>query len=159
MTYTPAATIRVYTAGVRGENHRAKYVLAAKSLFCLILVVSHSHMFLQVCVLEETYFSDLHCYPLSCKKQQGNGTDIIAVACTDGEQYVTLEGTDCKEPAACHSTASHVWGCELSSCGCAGTLKLIGSNGRLEKSVDAHRGAVLSVRWSPDGVWCTAGHN
>jgi hypothetical protein len=34
----------------------------------------------------------------------------------------------------------------------AGTLKLVGSNARVEKSVDAHRGAVLSVRWSPDGA-------
>lgn len=33
----------------------------------------------------------------------------------------------------------------------AGTLRLVTSNGRQEKTVEAHAGAVLCVRWSPDG--------
>jgi hypothetical protein len=33
----------------------------------------------------------------------------------------------------------------------AGSLKLVHSNGKLEKATEAHSGAVLCVRWSPDG--------
>ena len=33
----------------------------------------------------------------------------------------------------------------------AGSFKIISRNGRLEKSVDAHRGACISLRWSYDG--------
>ena len=33
----------------------------------------------------------------------------------------------------------------------AGKFHLISRNGRIEKSVEAHRGAVLSGRWSFDG--------
>ena len=32
-----------------------------------------------------------------------------------------------------------------------GKLHLISKNGRVEKSVDAHKGAVLATRWSYDG--------
>ncbi|WIA18978.1 hypothetical protein OEZ85_003645 [Tetradesmus obliquus] len=79
------------------------------------MLLQASFNWYKVCVLD-TCFSDLHCFPVGCKKQQAAGTDVIALACTDG------------------------------------TLKLVGSNARVEKSVDAHRGAVLSVRWSPDGT-------
>jgi hypothetical protein len=33
----------------------------------------------------------------------------------------------------------------------AGSLKLIRSNGKVEKASEAHSGAVLCVRWNPDG--------
>ena len=42
----------------------------------------------------------------------------------------------------------------------AGSFKIISRNGRLEKSVDAHRGACISLRWSYDGeVIKSDGHN
>ena len=34
-----------------------------------------------------------------------------------------------------------------------GSFKIISRSGRLEKSVDAHRGACISLRWSFDGGW------
>ncbi len=37
----------------------------------------------------------------------------------------------------------------------SGTLKLLGGNGRVDKSIEAHSGAVLAVRWSPDGEFIT----
>eukprot|EP00227_Mantoniella_beaufortii_P020105 CAMPEP_0197575096 /NCGR_PEP_ID=MMETSP1326-20131121/609_1 /TAXON_ID=1155430 /ORGANISM="Genus nov. species nov., Strain RCC2288" /LENGTH=759 /DNA_ID=CAMNT_0043137801 /DNA_START=154 /DNA_END=2433 /DNA_ORIENTATION=+ len=33
-----------------------------------------------------------------------------------------------------------------------GTFKIVGRNGRVEKSVEAHRGAVISLRWNSDGT-------
>mmetsp|Transcript_39397 Transcript_39397/g.47784 ORF Transcript_39397/g.47784 Transcript_39397/m.47784 type:complete len:763 (-) Transcript_39397:804-3092(-) len=33
-----------------------------------------------------------------------------------------------------------------------GTFKIVGKNGRTEKSVDAHRGAVISLRWNYEGT-------
>lgn len=33
----------------------------------------------------DAYFTDLHWYPVNSKKTQAGGTDIFAVACTDGE--------------------------------------------------------------------------
>lgn len=38
---------------------------------------------LQVCQLD-TYFTELHWYPLSSKKNQAGGTDVFAVGCTNG---------------------------------------------------------------------------
>jgi intraflagellar transport protein 80 len=38
----------------------------------------------QACSLD-AYFTDLHWYPVSSKKNQAGGTDVFAVACTDGE--------------------------------------------------------------------------
>lgn len=34
----------------------------------------------------------------------------------------------------------------------AGTFKILTKAGKLEKSVDAHRGAVIAVKWSPEGA-------
>ena len=39
---------------------------------------------LQVCTMD-AYFTDLHWYPVNSKKTQAGGTDIFAVACTDGQ--------------------------------------------------------------------------
>eukprot|EP00798_Chlamydomonas_sp_ICE-L_P008266 gene8266-1535_t len=69
----------------------------------------------KVCGLD-SYYTDLHWYPVSSKKAQGGGTDVFAVSCTDG------------------------------------TFKIMSRTGRLEKSVDAHRGACISLRWSFDGT-------
>jgi intraflagellar transport protein 80 len=102
-------------------------------------------LLLQVCVLD-TCFSEIHCSPLSCKKQQAAGTDLIALACTDGEpatRRYALASFITWQPVRPDSICC----CLLLS----GTLKLVGSNARVEKSVDAHRGAVLSVKWCPDG--------
>jgi intraflagellar transport protein 80 len=33
----------------------------------------------------DAYFTDLMWYPVSSKKNQAGGTDVFAIACTDGE--------------------------------------------------------------------------
>lgn len=38
---------------------------------------------MQVSTLD-AYFTDMHWYPVSSKKTQAGGTDVFAVACTDG---------------------------------------------------------------------------
>lgn len=77
----------------------------------------------QVCSLE-AYYTDLMWYPVSSKKNQAGGTDVFAVACTDG------------------------------------SFKIISRTGRLERSVDAHRGACIALRWSYDGTaLATAGED
>jgi len=41
-----------------------------------------------------------------------------------------------------------------------GSFKIVGKTGRIEKSVDAHQGAVTCVRWSHDGsTIATAGED
>jgi len=42
----------------------------------------------QVCQLD-AYFTDLHWYPLSSKRNQSGGTDVFAVGCTNGESIWT----------------------------------------------------------------------
>lgn len=74
----------------------------------------------KVCQLD-AYFTDLHWYPLSSKKTQAGGTDVFAVACTDG------------------------------------TFKVLTRTGRLERNVDAHRGACISLKWSYDGTTLATG--
>ncbi|XP_067950088.1 intraflagellar transport protein 80 homolog isoform X1 [Watersipora subatra] len=70
----------------------------------------------KVCNLpDDVYPTDMHWLPkLSGSKKQA-GSDVFALAATDGKFY------------------------------------LVSRAGRVEKSVEAHRGAVLSVRWSYDG--------
>lgn len=46
----------------------------------------------QVCQLD-AYYTDLHWYPVSSKKTQAGGTDVFAVACTDGEQALEALGS------------------------------------------------------------------
>lgn len=65
----------------------------------------------QVCDLD-AYSTDLQWCPVRTKQA---GSDIFAVACTDG------------------------------------TFKLFAKTGRLEKSVDAHQGACISLRWNHEG--------
>ncbi len=43
----------------------------------------------QVCSLD-AYYTDLMWYPVSSKKNQAGGTDVFAVACTDGEASESL---------------------------------------------------------------------
>ncbi|EFJ41230.1 intraflagellar transport protein IFT80 [Volvox carteri f. nagariensis] len=77
----------------------------------------------KVCQLD-AYYTDIHWYPLSSKKTQAGGTDVFAVACTDG------------------------------------SVKIISRTGRVEKSIEAHRGACISLRWSFDGTaLATAGED
>ncbi|MEW5301900.1 MAG: hypothetical protein WDW36_004725 [Sanguina aurantia] len=77
----------------------------------------------KVCNLD-AYFTDLHWYPVSSKKSQAGGTDVFAVACTNG------------------------------------TFKIMSRTGRLEKSVDAHTGACIALKWSYDGsTLATAGED
>ena len=72
----------------------------------------------------DAYFTDLMWYPVSSKKNQAGGTDVFAIACTDG------------------------------------SFKIISRTGRVEKSVDAHRGACTSLKWSYDGTaLCTSGED
>ncbi|KAG1681157.1 hypothetical protein FOA52_015600 [Chlamydomonas sp. UWO 241] len=76
-----------------------------------------------VCTLD-CFFTDLMWYPVSSKKNQAGGTDVFAVACTDG------------------------------------SFKIVTRQGRMERSVDAHRGACISLRWSYDGTaLATAGED
>ena len=44
---------------------------------------------MQVCQLD-AYFTDLHWYPLSSKKNQAGGTDVFAVGCTNGTLRVPV---------------------------------------------------------------------
>ena len=48
---------------------------------------------------------------------------------------------------------------ECSAIFVTGKVHLIGKTGRVEKSVDAHKGAVLSGRWSYDGSALLTGRN
>lgn len=96
----------------------------------------------QVCKLD-AFFTDLMWYPVSSKKNQAGGTDVFAVACTDGQ---------CRGHLQSWSTTSR--GLTAAACP-AGSYKIISRTGRLEKSVDAHRGACIALRWSYDGA-CTA---
>ena len=66
----------------------------------------------QVCDLE-AYSTDLQWCPVRTKQA---GSDIFAVACTDG------------------------------------SFKLFAKTGRLEKSVEAHQGACISLRWNHEGA-------
>lgn len=74
----------------------------------------------QVCKLD-AYYTAMHWYPVSSKKNQAGGTDVFAVACTDG------------------------------------SFKIVGRSGRVEKSVEAHRGAVVTLRWTYDGTALATG--
>uniref|UniRef100_A0A7S3R5J7 Intraflagellar transport protein 80 n=1 Tax=Dunaliella tertiolecta TaxID=3047 RepID=A0A7S3R5J7_DUNTE len=77
----------------------------------------------KVCQLD-AYYTDLHWYPLSSKRNQSGGTDVFAVGCTNG------------------------------------CFKVISRTGKLEKSVDAHSGACIALRWSYDGTaLATAGED
>ncbi|KAG2494842.1 hypothetical protein HYH03_007082 [Edaphochlamys debaryana] len=77
----------------------------------------------KVCQLD-AYFTDIHWYPVSSKKNQAGGTDVFAVACTDG------------------------------------TVKILARTGRMERSIEAHKGACISLRWSFDGTaLATAGED
>uniref|UniRef100_A0A7S0WTZ1 Intraflagellar transport protein 80 homolog n=1 Tax=Chlamydomonas leiostraca TaxID=1034604 RepID=A0A7S0WTZ1_9CHLO len=77
----------------------------------------------KVCQLD-AYFTDMHWYPLSSKKNQAGGTDVLAASCTNG------------------------------------SFKILSRTGRLEKSVDAHAGACIALRWSYDGTaLATAGED
>uniref|UniRef100_A0A7S2QU27 Intraflagellar transport protein 80 n=2 Tax=Chlamydomonas chlamydogama TaxID=225041 RepID=A0A7S2QU27_9CHLO len=69
----------------------------------------------KVCGLD-AYYTDMMWYPVSSKKNQAGGTDVFAVACTDG------------------------------------SFKIVSRTGRVEKSVEAHRGACIALRWSYDGT-------
>ena len=41
---------------------------------------------------------------------------------------------------------------DIAALGCSdGKFRLVSGNGKIEKEVEAHRGAVISLRWSPDG--------
>lgn len=46
-------------------------------------------MVLQVGTIE-AYGTDLHWYPVGSKRQQAGGTDVFALACTDGTQKLWL---------------------------------------------------------------------
>jgi hypothetical protein len=59
-----------------------------------------SRLPLQVCQLD-AFFTDLHWYPLSSKKTQAGGTDVFAVACTDGER-------SCSHGASAHQPSGEV---------------------------------------------------
>lgn len=77
----------------------------------------------KVCTMD-AYYTDLHWYPVNSKKTQAGGTDIFAVACTDG------------------------------------SVKIISRTGRVEKSIEAHKGACISLKWSSDGTaLATAGED
>ncbi|PNH11834.1 Intraflagellar transport protein 80 [Tetrabaena socialis] len=77
----------------------------------------------KVCQVD-AYYTDLHWYPMSSKKTQAGGTDVFAVACTDG------------------------------------SVKVISRTGRVEKSIEAHKGACIALRWSYDGTaLATAGED
>jgi len=68
----------------------------------------------KVCDMEQ-YVTSMHWFPSVGSRQQA-GSDIFAVACTDG------------------------------------TFKLVSKSGRVERSVEAHQGAVVCVRWNFDGT-------
>ncbi len=117
-------------------------------------------MRLQVCTLD-TYFTELHWYPLSSKKNQAGGTDVFAVGCTNGVPHAPTAGwagaiacaaatpMACRRPPVALDTALLK---RLPPCSSAGCFKVISRTGRLEKSVDAHAGACISLRWSYDGA-------
>ena len=47
---------------------------------------------------------------------------------------------------------------DIAALGCSdGKFRLVSGNGKIEKEVEAHRGAVISLRWSPDGAALVTG--
>ena len=46
----------------------------------------------QVCQLD-AYYTDMHWYPLSSKRNQSGGTDVFAVGCTNGKFLGKPTGT------------------------------------------------------------------
>ena len=68
----------------------------------------------QVCQLD-AYFTDLMWYPVSSKKNQAGGTDVFAVACTDGERstlgrdlrmHATHVDHCCESPRGLHAAVN-----------------------------------------------------
>lgn len=107
---------------------------------------------MQVCALESSV-TDLHCNPSGPKKQQGS-TELFAVACADGEWVVFGDSRETDKVRQNNPEG-------LSQLPAVGLLKLIHSNGKIEKAAEAHSGAVLCVRWSPDGElhWACKHHH
>merc|ERR1712087_754134 len=72
---------------------------------------------------------------------------------TDGEPQSMLLEVDSFCTSLVWHPVAQGRGSELFVVGCTdGTFKLISRQGRIEKSVAAHQGAVTAVRWSTDGT-------
>ena len=83
----------------------------------------------------EVYCTDIHWYPTSAvtSKKPLAQSELFVLACTDGK-LINI-------PVLVSFISLHV-----------GRFLLVSKAGRVEKAVEAHKGAVLGTRWGHDGT-------
>ena len=91
----------------------------------------------------DMYCTDMQWVPSASRRQQ-QGSDVFAVACTDGEALIFL-------------SAIQIFNCGRGLIALvlhrpAGSFRIIARNGRAERTVAAHTGAVVCLRWNAEGA-------
>ncbi|GMH38669.1 hypothetical protein BSKO_06553 [Bryopsis sp. KO-2023] len=110
----------------------------------------------KVCGLE-AFVTDMHWYPVSSKGQQGNATDIFAVACSDGTFKIISGRGRVEKYTEAHTGAvtSLRWnyeGSALATAGEDGSVKIWSRNGMLRSSLVQIDSPVYCVTWAPDSA-------
>ena len=96
----------------------------------------------------EVYCTDIHWYPTaSLKKPLTAQSELFVLACTDGED----QQVNC---ALLYFMTAHslALSCFPLSFMLLGRFLLVSKAGRVEKTVEGHKGAVLGTRWGHDGT-------
>ena len=107
----------------------------------------------------DCYATSLHWFPLASRKQSTGASDLLVLGCTDGgrPRRSALLCCAAQEAPAAAAVQQQPQAAPASLGGApppppAGSFKLLTKAGRLERSVEAHRGAVTCIRWSCDGA-------
>lgn len=95
---------------------------------------------------EDVYATDLHWFPKSIGGKKQGGTEVYALTLTDGKKFYSHYWKK-QQHLYFHSCK---WKIKF-LCVILGRFLFISKNGRVEKTIEGHRGAVLSGRWSYDG--------
>ncbi|KAJ9526633.1 hypothetical protein QJQ45_017601 [Haematococcus lacustris] len=108
----------------------------------------------KVCQLD-AYFTDIHWYPLSSKKNQAGGTDVFAVGCTNGTFKILsrtgrLEKNVEAHTGACVALRWSYDGTALATAGEDGSVKIWSRNGMLRSTLAQTDSPVYSVVWAAD---------
>ena len=102
---------------------------------------------------KETYATDIHWFPAAGvgNKKQSNQSDLFVLACTDGMYGIFPTFSSVSLPLS-NTTRILLYTHILCSSHTLGKFLLVSRLGRVEKAVDAHRGAILGAQWSKDGT-------
>ena len=105
----------------------------------------------KVCEMENTYFTDIHWFPTRNKKMLSSSP----VASSPSSAGSAASASSLPSPMVLSSQQSAT---EVFVISCAdGTFKLVSKLGRVEYTVDAHKGAVVCMRWNYDGTSIASG--